>query len=346
MATKRTHKVFQQGKRHWELIPAVSRSGGLDKEGDTLKDFKVQEEYYRFICTKVAFYWKEYPCPSADGDVKRKQESQANILILFRKLREGLQSTNRTDAFALDVYENSLHLSILFHSTNQATSILSHLLQRSFALSSQSSTLRAQRITVLSLLHNILVGYPSQSRYYEQLYSLPRHILPRDSCASQWLHKLTRSLRTRDYAVLQDLTSCEAFKGIFPDTVDGAQPVTTLPGAPTNLSLEAACTLVDEIRNKARETTWTILRSAYRELQCLPNTEARHDKDIDSLTSNWLLRSLALRPITSSMDDVDSYALIEEWLVRRCTQGEVRRKEGHGMEDKWIICKAPAKGGS
>ena len=28
------HRVFQPGKRHMELIASVSRSGGLEKDGD------------------------------------------------------------------------------------------------------------------------------------------------------------------------------------------------------------------------------------------------------------------------------------------------------------------------
>ncbi|TFK91880.1 hypothetical protein K466DRAFT_283725 [Polyporus arcularius HHB13444] len=97
------------------------------------------------VGSQVDAYWKKYPLRShreraspghedadeeadADADAFRnRREMEENLLILFRKLREGLLSTHRRDAFALEVYETSLHLSVLFNSPVQTTSTLSHL---------------------------------------------------------------------------------------------------------------------------------------------------------------------------------------------------------------------------
>ncbi|PIL22744.1 transporter [Ganoderma sinense ZZ0214-1] len=127
------HRMFQPGKRHMELIASVSRSSGLEKDGDALRDPKIQQEYRTFIQGKVDEYWKRYPLSLDDSRdetvaaARNRKENEENLLILFRKLREGLLSTNRRDAFALEVYETSLYLSVLFKSPVQTTSALSHL---------------------------------------------------------------------------------------------------------------------------------------------------------------------------------------------------------------------------
>ncbi|KZT09259.1 voltage-gated potassium channel [Laetiporus sulphureus 93-53] len=324
-------RANQPARRHMELVPSVSRSSGLDKDGDALRDFTLQEEYREFI----------------QG-----------------KLREGLLSTNRKDAFALEVYETSLYLSVLFRSFNQTTSIISHLLPHLYITPSAPSPSplqphRALGTALLSLLHYLVLGYPSQSRYYEHLHSLPRSFLLRDSDAYQWLSDLARCLWTRDYTRLEALTRREAFKPFVGSEADqipapqdaapkskGAereikQRSAKQSGAPSNLALEALCTLIDSLRAKARETTWRVLRSAYRELHCLPPNSTSKGP---SSTSEWLAHSLTLASIWD--DDAiadDNYVakLVDEWLTRKCAEGEIRQKEG--VEGRWTVCRMPNK---
>ncbi|KAI6112319.1 hypothetical protein EV401DRAFT_209343 [Pisolithus croceorrhizus] len=116
-----------------DYIPSVSRSSGIDKDGDSLKDFRTQEAYWEFIHGKLTAFWKEYLSqPVCQNEFAKRKcvESQTNVLILFRKLREGLLSSGRNDHFSLQVYETSLYLSIMFESSVgilDTTSILSRL---------------------------------------------------------------------------------------------------------------------------------------------------------------------------------------------------------------------------
>ncbi|KAI6030416.1 hypothetical protein F5J12DRAFT_888218 [Pisolithus orientalis] len=146
-----------------DYIPSVSRSSGTDKDGDSLKDFRVQEAYLEFINGKLTVFWEEClsePVCQNESAKRKRVESQTNVLILFRKLREGLLSSGRNDQFALEgsscrwvifqlpslslscaftemdisilnaVYETSLYLSIMFESSVgmlDTTSILARL---------------------------------------------------------------------------------------------------------------------------------------------------------------------------------------------------------------------------
>ncbi|KAJ2984610.1 hypothetical protein NUW54_g10448 [Trametes sanguinea] len=120
-------KPNNDGRRRMELIASVSRSSGLERDGDALRDLKTQEEYREFIQSKVDEYWKTYPLEGRrpgpvngnPGLEQHKKEMEGNLLILFRKLREGLMSIQRRDAFAregnvhrsLDSYEPGTHRS-------------------------------------------------------------------------------------------------------------------------------------------------------------------------------------------------------------------------------------------
>ena len=81
--------------------------------------------------------------------------------------------------------------------------------------------------------------------------------------------------------------------------------------------------VVDTLRAKARESTWTVIRSAYREISC----------HADSPTRDWLAKSLALQPV---LPDSDS-ATLDQWLQGKSSLNQVRQKEG--VEGRWIICK-------
>jgi len=256
------------------------------------------------------------------------------------------------------VYETSLYLSIIFRSPKQTSSILSHLLPHLYFSSTSTGLFRTHRAlpaTLISLFHHILEGYPSQSRYYEHLHSLPRAFLPRESEAYQWLRGLARSLRTRNFARLDRLTQQEAFERFIstdsPPASAGVSPMppnseaNVSPGAPANLAREALSTLVDALRQRARETTWLVLRSAYRELHCPPASVSAGDDgnattEVPPSTRDWLARSLTLRPIMSDNEQPpDIGKLVDEWLMQKSAVGEVRRKEGPGMEDRWLVCK-------
>ncbi|KAI0784805.1 hypothetical protein C8Q75DRAFT_777646 [Abortiporus biennis] len=339
-ARARPHKIYQPGKRHMELIASVSRSSGVDKDGDALRDFKVQQEYREFIQEKLDKYREDYPRfshASTKDDGKQKEAIQENLLILFRKLREGILSTKRADDFALEVYETSLYLSVIFDSSKQTTSILSHLLPDLYLkfpdLDSTPIRGSVQKISLLSLLYNLIASYPSQSRYFEQINSLPPKFLPRNSKEYRWIAELSRCLRTRNYARLENLTIEETIAKIIGSA--SLTPTSKKPKSQVDcetLELDAFVTLLSSIRSKTRSTTWTIIRSAYMELNL----------SVSSSTSEWLCRSLTLCPVDPDLEDGLKYdidKLVAGWIDERAKIGEVKKKEGSNVDDRWKLVK-------
>jgi hypothetical protein len=222
-------------------------------------------------------------------------------------------------------------LSILFAAPAQTTSIISHLVpgmyatQRDLPSSSESST-------VVSLLHFLAIGYPSQSRYMEHLGSVPKAFL--SAVPRRWLRDLTCALRQHNFARLERLTTrASALKALRLDPEVDIKSRNSTTEGPANLVLEAMCTLLDSLRARARETAWAVLRSAYRELSCPRPSEAA-----PSHTRDWLLRSLTLQAVAYKKARDKDDTLLDEWIQQRVSSGELRPKEG--VDGRWIVCKA------
>ncbi|KAI6016233.1 hypothetical protein EDC04DRAFT_544652 [Pisolithus marmoratus] len=234
--------------RQMDYIPSVSRSSGIDKDGDSLKDFRVQEAYLEFINGKLTAFWEEYlsePVYQKESAKRKRVESQTNILILFRKLREGLLASGRNDHFALQVYETSLYLSIMFESsvgTLDTTSILARLVPGMYVLQSQQSSQlssshqrtspapssnpsqthspslsspfrsrsppqsSASLTAILMLLNTLILTYPSQRPYFDTLKSIPECILDRKSEMYGWIRGVVRCLGGCDFVGFEKLT--------------------------------------------------------------------------------------------------------------------------------------------
>lgn len=191
---------------------------------------------------------------------------------------------------------------------------------------------------LLSSLHFLAAGYPSQSRYFEHLHSLPPSFMPTQHAALSWLSNLAKTLRMRNYSQLEALTdhaSCErVLTSIDRSRLDRAAGKfdQRLPGS--DLAFEAMCSLVGALRAKARETTWLVLRSAYRELS-LPKTT---DADPAS-TREWLYQSLALQSVKPRGREsaAGEVASLDMWIETRCAKGDMRPREG--IEGRWVIAK-------
>ncbi|KAL4259302.1 hypothetical protein AB1N83_010874 [Pleurotus pulmonarius] len=224
-------------KTSMELIASVSRSSGLEKDGDTLKDFKIQEDYLQFILKKVA---QLSPLSTAERTDKRRNEEE-NVLILFRKLREGISSSNRQDPFTLKVYETSLFLAAIFDSQKQLNSV----------------------IPQLPSLHSSV----SEAAHLQHFDLLPPSFLPRDSAARKWITSVAASLRTHNYVKFAELTHPDAFSHF---TAGKASPSPSADNSTAHLALQA---VVDSLRRRSRDETWNILRTSYREWSC------QHDYD-------------------------------------------------------------------
>ncbi|KAF7795340.1 hypothetical protein EIP86_006497 [Pleurotus ostreatoroseus] len=243
-------------------------------------------------------------------------------------------STKRNDEFALEVYETSLYLAVLFSSPVQATSIISQLLPNMY-LTHLDRQRRSQPIVMLSCLHFLCTAYPSQSRFFEHLTSLPRDLISESTDTRRWLWDLARALRQRNFARLDQLTTWDAFSSFVASTPVRSAPSQNTSGAPENLAMEVLATLVDTLRVKARDTAWSVLRSAYRELSC-PKFDVNQGAKEPS-TTVWLRRSLLLKPVILSGDDLDELSLVDRWLAAKEADGSIRPKEG--LEGRWLISK-------
>ncbi|CAK5266079.1 unnamed protein product [Mycena citricolor] len=295
-------------RRRMDLIASVSRSSGLDKDGDALRDPSTQDEYRVYIQAKIDDLWTRHPksCDEKKEELQKRVDSQETILILLRKLREGIVSSKRAGKFALEVYETSLALSVLFDSPRQISAIVPSFMAFIQHEPISPDPERSQMI-VIGLLQQLITFYPSQREYNSFLHALPIALFTADCSERVWITSLATCLRTRNYAQLEQI--------LRPPSV----PVPSLDVAsdPNRLAPRAIYHLIDSLRGKARDTSWTIMRSAYRELLCQK----------DEQTRDWLQRSLGL---SSSVD-------LDDWFKRTEQLGHVRRKEG--VEDRWIVSK-------
>ena len=147
--------------------------------------------------------------------------------------------------------------------------------------------------------------------------SIPHQLFPKDSAARKWLNSLATCLRKRQYAVFDRETRRSTILHAL-----GLQE--EVPGLSEHLGLLAVLAAVDSLRAKARETAWTVMRSAYRELAC----------HVDSTnTRSWLERSLCLASTISEAFTIP----LEQFLDQQNSLGAVRAKEG--IEGRWIVCK-------
>lgn len=227
------------------------------------------------------------------------------------------------------VYETSLFLAILFDSPRQTTTILSHLVPD---LYSTISTPLCHLTTLISLIHHLVAAYPSQSTFRQHLLSLPYSLLSSDSGSRLWIISLASCLRSLNYSKFAKLTRPSSFLSLLgePDRKKSFETVPTSTSELTsssglNLAKRAFHVLVDSLRIKAREKTWDVIRSAYRELACHPESGASRD---------WLEKSLSL----PSIDPACRGTCVDEWLERKSQEGHVRKKDG-ASEGTWIVCK-------
>lgn len=247
------------------------------------------------------------------------------MLILFRKLREGISSTRRNDTFALEVYEISLYLAIAFESPKQSTSIISHLVPGLYLASPSIQHNRLYSV-LISLLHHLVVAYPSQSTFNQHLGTIPAAFLPRDSAEFQWITSVSKSLRTQNYTSFAMLTRPAHISQLLDSANCVRQSqVTSDPGGGRSASVmrQAMNVLVHSLREKARTTTWQIIRSAYREFSCT-----------NEGTRTWLTHSLFLQSLVPHCKDIG----VEKWMEERSALGHARQKEG--VEGRWLVYKA------
>ncbi|GAA5863914.1 hypothetical protein JCM3774_004416 [Rhodotorula dairenensis] len=125
---------------HFEMLLSPSR--GIQDDESSLRNPKVQEQYRTHIQAKLKT-WATGPRGRAT-----EQQELGTILLDFRKLREGVTSSRRVDAFACEVYEASILLALANANEPQLASSLPHLV-----LSLYPSYLAAVKAPSSSLAH-------------------------------------------------------------------------------------------------------------------------------------------------------------------------------------------------
>ncbi|KAJ7256778.1 hypothetical protein B0H12DRAFT_1111668 [Mycena haematopus] len=306
-------------RRKMEHIASVSRSSGLEKDGDALKSFDVQDEYRGFVQGKLNDVWAKYPRNSTESETQTRQriDAQENVLILFRKLREGIISSRRVDQFTLEVYETSLYLAILFDSPRHINPVIPALMSY-FHLPSTEPDRNYVESILVCLLHQLVTAYPSQREFHASLASVPTAFFAEGSSARVWIISLAGCIRAQNYAKIDKLTQIAALPA-------GATVSSSALPQNKELPRKALYHLVASLRSRTREMAWTVLRSAYRELSCQVDPQLN--------TRPWLDRSLGLRSDIPGQCSIS----LDEWLDRESGLGHVRRKDG--VEGRWIVCK-------
>ncbi|KAF8628590.1 hypothetical protein AX15_003814 [Amanita polypyramis BW_CC] len=249
-----------------------------------------------------------------EADMKHRLEAQENVLILFRKLREGISSVSRRDRFALEVYETSLFLAAVFGSLRDASAVAPRLVPDLY-LSCPGPHRNIVHAILVSSMHHLLTEYPSQVPFQQYLNFIPHHLFPKESAARKWLTSLAARLRSCQHVSFERETRRSTILRVLEQ--ESSEPE-------GNLGLSAVLAAVDGLRAKARDSAWTVMRSAYRELVCRA----------DSMnTRRWLERSLCLQSTVSETFTVS----LDEFLEQQKLRGAVRAKEG--VEGHWIVSK-------
>lgn len=153
--------------------------------------------------------------------------------------------------------------------------------------------------------------YPSQAVFHERLRFLPSSHLPKDSTARAWLLSIARALREVNYTQFELISQARSYATFIHPPADHVKP---------HLSTRALETLIAALRAKARERTWAVMRSAYRELWCHEGSE----------TTAWLGRCLCL-------EEGDGRMPVDRWLEVKEKEGQVKKKEG--LEGRWTVCR-------
>jgi len=128
---------------------------------------------------------------------------------------------------------------------------------------------------------------------------------------------------TKKSAVLYAISQAQQKRCSSVDT-DTIKQAPSISIADSKLALDAVLCLLDNLRQKAAETTWTIIRSAYREFSTNEGAEG---------TKLWLSRSLSLNSVYHGEQSISAV----DWMEHKVSLGNVRKKEG--CDGRWIVCK-------
>ncbi|CAE6476014.1 unnamed protein product [Rhizoctonia solani] len=299
-----------------QWLPSVSRSSGLEPNGDALRSFETQREYWEFITEKILNL--EIPGRYIPKSPSERQEKESNTMILLRKLREGFVATDRRDSFAIQVVEKSAYLSILYNSPINIASSFAYLLDV-YAVKpeiAKTPNLNKTVIGLLQFLQSLVDEFPSQRVSHRLIVGSDERCLPHNSAEWSFASDLSSALRRNNWWALEKLTSPKAVderlkKAPWATPTSGPiEPDLETEAVFSKLPSRALAHLLEQLRTKVRNSAWPVLRSAYREVVKAP----------------WLERSLLLpnegivefmRVAVEKSEAVVKDTATDVWILRR-----------------------------
>lgn len=286
----------------------------MDKGGNALKSPGTQDKLYKQIEQKLEDYLREFPLKSLPTTpIPAQVAAQENILIQLRKLREGIQSTGRRDSFAIQVYELSYFLAIIFRSIPhmQSTSNnLPRLYQHADGLKTSnrgnSDDLR-QTYTVIRLLQSLTESVPLGSKVPARKKEIDLFCQLHPTLEI-WFQQLALNVFRCNFCQSMLLTDNVELKSIL-------RILNFTPGVrERELAKYAFLSSISDLRENFRNYAWNIMRSAYRQIT-FPYSD------------DWCRRSLGL-----NSDDA-----VMKWLSDHEHANEVVAKPG--SPSIWLLRK-------
>lgn len=189
----------------------------------------------------------------------------------------------------------SLYLSLVFKVSRDISLVSSHLLSDIYP-SRESPNMNLSLL--LSLLHNLVVGFPSQTSFHQVLSETPRPFV--SSNWHSWSVAVAKNLRVSDFVSFNKLTTSPHLPSFGPNDPP--------------LGIRAFDQVIASLRERARTRFWAVIRSAYREVALPSDAESRL----------WLSHSLCL--LSSELDG---------WVEMQAANGQLRRKDG--SQDRWTV---------
>lgn len=232
------------------------------------------------------------------------------------------------------VYETSAYLTVIMsHDRHPASPILSHLLFELTQPTAQSQNPPASKAvmyadaTVIYLLDVLVSNVPSQSAYMlatRRVRSAGR-LTP---AVDTFLQRVSTCLRRRDYVLLERM--------LGPDSVARSAVLESphRPANPSPLFRDALETLLNRLTSYVRNSSWNILRAAYREVAL-------------DVSGAWLSRCLLLRDPqsagTQSASRIPS-AEVVHWLDEKSKIGEATQtlRDGKPTPGRWMLSRPQA----
>ncbi|CAE6489722.1 unnamed protein product [Rhizoctonia solani] len=299
-----------------QWLPSVSRSSGLEPNGDALRSFETQQEYWEFITEKIMSL--EIPGRYIPKSVSERQEKESNAMILLRKLREGFVATHRQDGFAIQVVEKSTYLSIIYNSPVNIASSFAYL-SDAYAVKPETakiSNLNKTAIELLQFLQSLVDEFPSQRISHRFILGSNEQCLPRSSTEWSFASDIAMALRRSNWWALEKLTNPKVIDERLKNepwsgpTSGSGESCSETESIFLGLPSRALAHLLDRLRTKVRSSAWPVLRSAYREVAKAP----------------WLEQSLLLpgegigefmRNAVEKSEAVAKDAVTDAWILRR-----------------------------